>query len=76
MHARRTQIITLGFLGLLAIAATLVLAQGRRGGQTRTDTSPIDLPGGSRIEFLNMKSPALNGEGQFSIFFPPSYAKG
>jgi S-formylglutathione hydrolase FrmB len=33
------------------------------------------LPGGARVEFLEMESSALRGKGEFSIFFPPSYSK-
>ncbi len=33
----------------------------------------IALPGGSRVEFASLDSQALRGQGQYSIFFPPSY---
>jgi len=44
--------------------------------EVRTDRTAIDLPGGSRIEFRSFDSPSLKGNGEYSIFLPPSYRKG
>lgn len=44
--------------------------------EVRTERSPIDLPGGSRVEFHSFASPALKGNGEYSIYLPPSYGKG
>jgi S-formylglutathione hydrolase FrmB len=42
----------------------------------RQSSAPIDLPGGSRVEFASFESKAVHGASRFSIFTPPSYAKG
>jgi putative tributyrin esterase len=55
----------------LALAATL-----RAQPEERSSREPIDLPGGSRVEFSSMKSDAIHGDEPFSIFLPPSYRKG
>lgn len=60
------------FCLLILATSTGLAAQGRN---RRTSTEPIDLPGGSRVEFHQLESAAIGGPGQFSIFFPPSYQK-
>lgn len=52
------------------------VALSQRPQEVRTDRTPIDLPGGSRVEFTSMESAALKGRGEYSIFLPPSYQKG
>jgi S-formylglutathione hydrolase FrmB len=54
------------------LAPTSALAQ--RDHWLRHSREPIDLPGGSRIEFHTMPSEALSGTAEYSIFLPPSYA--
>lgn len=44
--------------------------------EVRSERTPIELPGGSRIEFHTLDSPALKGAGEYSVFLPPSYGKG
>jgi len=61
-------------LGILASVAAV--SEQNRGGSPDIDRSPIVLPGGSSVEFLELDSPALRGKGQYSIFFPPSYRGG
>lgn len=39
----------------------------------RPSTEPIDLPGGSRVEFSSMASEAIHGLAEFSVFLPPAY---
>ncbi len=73
MSTRRFSLVVLGLFVVLPVATALVLGQ-ERPSRTRTDTTPIELPGGARVEFLEMESPALKGKGEFSIFFPPSYS--
>ena len=58
----------------LGMAFSLLAQQGEE--RRRSDTSPIDLPGGSRVEFKSFSSESLGQERQYSIFFPPSYGKG
>ncbi len=58
---------------LIFLASALTLGQGRRGQSRRSDTSPIELPGGARVEFVEMESPALGGRGEYSVYLPPSY---
>ncbi len=72
---RRYKVLSIGLLGLLAILVTItaVTSQGRRGSR-QPPSSPVTLPGGSSVEFLDFDSQALQGRGQYSIFFPPSYA--
>ncbi|MFQ5790447.1 MAG: alpha/beta hydrolase [Acidobacteriota bacterium] len=69
----RASVLPWSGIAVLVAAGALVSAQGNR---RRTDFSPLDLPGGSRVEFREMDSRALRGRGQYSIFFPPSYRKG
>ena len=76
MRSKRSSFFVLGFLLIIPLTAALVLGQRDREDRRRQDTSPIDLPGGSRVEFLEMDSKALKGSGQFSVFFPPSYQNG
>lgn len=42
---------------------------------SRADRNPIDLENGSRVEFHEIETRALNGPGSFSIFLPPSYGE-
>jgi S-formylglutathione hydrolase FrmB len=63
-----------GLLGSLSAPNPTVSAQGM-GQQTRADRTPIDLPGGSRVEFHSFETSALRGSGEYSIFLPPSYSK-
>lgn len=60
---------------LLVLLVPLLPAAGlaQRDQWLRPSREPIDLPGGSRIEFHTMPSEALLGTAEFSIFFPPSY---
>ena len=58
------QVFGIGILGLLMAASV---------GFGRSSASFIPLPGGSRVEFSSLDSQALRGQGQYSIFFPPSY---
>lgn len=64
---------TLLCLAVLTFAAA-PSARAQRGDNRRTDTTPIELPGGSRVEFLQMPSKLLGGNANYTIFFPPSYA--
>jgi S-formylglutathione hydrolase FrmB len=59
------------------LATAIALGQSSRGpdNRRRDDLSTIQLPGGSRVEFLDFDSQALRGRGQYSIFYPPSYNK-
>jgi S-formylglutathione hydrolase FrmB len=41
----------------------------------RGDLSPINLPGGSVVEFRTFQSEALGTSQPYSIFLPPSYAR-
>lgn len=41
----------------------------------RSSREPIDLPGGSRVEFETMDTGTIPGPGAYSIFFPPSYGR-
>ncbi len=40
----------------------------------RGDLTPIELPGGSVVEFKSMPSAALGAEQPYSIFLPPSFS--
>ena len=42
----------------------------------RDSRQALDYPHGSRVEFSSMKSEAIRGEENFSVFLPPSYGKG
>lgn len=51
-------------------------SQGQFGEERRRgDLSPIQLPGGSRVEFGTLPSKALGADQAFSVFLPPSFAK-
>ena len=77
---KRLRVLSMGLVGLVGIlvtiaagtAGTAVTAQSRRGSRP-PPSSPLTLPGGSSVEFLDFDSQALEGRGQYSIFFPPSY---
>ena len=74
---KRFWVLGIGLLGLVGIlvsitAGTAVTAQSQRGPRS-TPSSSFTLPGGSSVEFLDFESQALQGRGQYSIFFPPSY---
>jgi enterochelin esterase family protein len=64
----------LALISVLSAATARVIGQARPG-LHRSDISPIDLPGGSQVKFLEMESQALKGRGRYSIFLPPSYEK-
>jgi S-formylglutathione hydrolase FrmB len=74
-QSRRSRSLAWKFFLALAVAA---FAQGawQPDDRRRHDYSPIDLPGGAKVEFLNLDSQALKGRGEYSIFYPPSYGKG
>lgn len=55
----------------LALSAAAQQGEERR----RADLSPIELAGGSRIEFKSFNSESLGQEQPYSIFFPPSYSR-
>lgn len=61
---------------LLLLAATTYpsTAAAQRDQWLRGSSEPIELPGGSRVLFSEMTSPALGNENaSFSIYLPPSY---
>ena len=62
-----------------AIAVAMLLPPVASGAQPgvwlRQSSEPIDLPNGSRVEFNTVPSEAVGGEGRYSVYFPPSYAK-
>ncbi len=76
MQSRRYPAVMVWTLISLLSAATAIVVGQARPGFRRGNTSAFELPGGSRVEFLEMESPALKGRGQYSIFFPPSYGNG
>ncbi len=61
---------------LLFVALILVPVAGftQRDAWLRQSSEPIDLPGGSRVEFTSFESDSIHGPAQFSVFTPPSYA--
>jgi S-formylglutathione hydrolase FrmB len=59
---------------LLVAVLAPASALAQRDHWLRPSREPIDLPGGSRIEFHTMPSEALSGTAEYSIFLPPSYA--
>ena len=46
------------------------------GGRRRSDRQPIQLSSGARVEFSGFNSPALEGDGEYSIFLPSTYGSG
>ncbi len=74
MQSRRYSVLALALVSLLSTAPAFVIGQ-ERPGLRRSDISPIVLPGGSKVEFLEIESQALKGRGRYSIFLPPSYGK-
>lgn len=76
MQSRRYSAVAVWTLVSLLFAATAIVVGQARPGFRRDDTSSMELPGGSKVEFLEMESQALKGRGQYSIFFPPSYGNG
>jgi len=62
----------------LVLLFAVIPASGwaQRDAWLRRSSEPIDLPGGSRVEFHTMASGAIGADASFSIFTPPSYAKG
>lgn len=65
-------------LVLSSMALVFLPAAGfsQRDAWLRKSSEPIDLPGGSHIEFTSFESKAVHGDSRFSVFTPPSYAKG
>ena len=62
---------------LLLTSGGLFVLLGQQGeDRRRADLSPIELTGGSRVEFKSFGSESLGQERQYSIYFPPSYGKG
>lgn len=51
-------------------------AWAQRDAWLRRSSEPIDLPGGSRVEFHAMESDAIQKTAAFSVFLPPSYSSG
>jgi len=51
---------------------------GQRGGPPRRLDNPVNytLPGGSRVEFVEFKSPSLGRKAHYSLLLPPSYFQG
>ena len=69
--------ILLSILGLvLAPAANPNTGSAQRDAWLRRSIEPIELPGGSRVEFHALESAAIHGQAAFSIFTPPSYENG
>ena len=69
--------------GVLACALWFLSAPERNAGlfgqfneeRRRGELTPIQLPGGSAVEFRSMESAALGGSQPYSIFLPPSFSK-
>jgi S-formylglutathione hydrolase FrmB len=60
---------------LLAVATALLVnsAWGQRERRSRPIPDTIRLEGGSRVEFREFASAALNGTARYSVFLPPDY---
>ncbi len=65
--------ILLSILGLFLVPA---ISSAQRDAWLRGSSEPIDLPGGSRVEFRTLESDAIHGQAAFSVFTPPSYENG
>ncbi len=64
------------YLAALGLAACLALRfAAQEDPRRRSDLTPIDLPGGSRVEFKAFFSKSLNRQQQYSIFLPPGYGR-
>jgi S-formylglutathione hydrolase FrmB len=67
-----------GWLCILCLTSGMAYAFLAQQGdeRRRSDLSPIDLSGGSRVEFKAFTSESLGQERQYSIFLPPAYRQG
>ena len=65
--------ILLSIFGLVLVPA---ISSAQRDTWLRRSSEPIELPGGSRVEFRALESDAIHGQAAFSIFTPPSYENG
>ena len=65
--------ILLSILGLVLVPA---ISSAQREAWLRGSSEPIDLPGGSRVEFQTLESDAIHARASFSIFTPPTYKNG
>jgi S-formylglutathione hydrolase FrmB len=64
------------WLSLLCCAQVGQSIQGQSGEERRRgDLAPIQLPGGSVVEFKSFASETLGANQPYSIFLPPSYSK-
>ena len=60
----------------IALVPATLLSGSQPDAWLGASTEPIDLRGGSRVEFATMDSKAIGGPGAYSIFLPPSYESG
>jgi len=67
--------ILLPILALVLVPATSTRS-AQRDAWLRRSSEPIELPGGSRVEFRALESDAIHARAAFSIFTPPSYENG
>jgi S-formylglutathione hydrolase FrmB len=51
-------------------------AHAQRDAWLRRSSEPIELPGGSRVDFHSIESDSIRASAAFSVFTPPSYARG
>ncbi len=65
--------ILLSILGLVLVPA---IGSPQRDAWLRGSSEPIELPGGSRVEFRALESDAIHAQAAFSIFTPPTNESG
>ena len=61
------------FLALVLMVLTVNSAWGQRDRRSQRTPETIHLEGGSRVEFREITSTALDGNAYYSVFLPPDY---